>query len=60
MVDVELFAQASRIEEALQRHSCAECLQWCSDNKSNLRKMKVRGGNDYSITPSNYDRDLSH
>ncbi|RUS17168.1 CTLH/CRA C-terminal to lish motif domain-containing protein [Endogone sp. FLAS-F59071] len=40
MVDVELFAQASRVEEALQRHSCAECLQWCSDNKSNLRKMK--------------------
>ncbi|RUS16328.1 CTLH/CRA C-terminal to lish motif domain-containing protein [Jimgerdemannia flammicorona] len=40
MVDVELFAQASRVEEALQRHSCSECLQWCSDNKSNLRKMK--------------------
>ncbi|OZJ06587.1 hypothetical protein BZG36_00627 [Bifiguratus adelaidae] len=40
MVDVELFAQSSRIEEALAKHSCTECLQWCLDNKSNLRKMK--------------------
>ncbi|KAL2919779.1 GID complex subunit containing RING finger motif [Polyrhizophydium stewartii] len=39
-VDIELFAQSRRIEDALRRRSCAECLQWCSENKSSLKKMK--------------------
>ncbi|GES77038.1 hypothetical protein RCL_jg25926.t1 [Rhizophagus clarus] len=39
-VDVELFSQARRVEQALQRFSCTEALRWCNDNKSNLRKMQ--------------------
>lgn len=42
MVDVELFAQSARIEEALKLHSCSECIQWCSDNRNSLKKLKVR------------------
>ncbi|KAI9284377.1 CTLH/CRA C-terminal to lish motif domain-containing protein [Umbelopsis sp. AD052] len=40
MVDVELFAQSARIEEALKQHSCSECIQWCSDNRNSLKKLK--------------------
>lgn len=41
MVDVELFTQSAKIEDALKRHSCTECLQWCSDNRNSLKKLKV-------------------
>lgn len=41
MVDIQLFAQSEKIEESLRNHSCKECLAWCSENKSSLRKMKV-------------------
>jgi macrophage erythroblast attacher len=41
MVDIQLFAQSERIEEALRNHSCKECLAWCNENRSSLRKMKV-------------------
>ncbi|CAO3612457.1 unnamed protein product [Mucor hiemalis] len=40
MVDIQLFAQSEKIEEALKNHGCKECLAWCSENKSSLRKMK--------------------
>ncbi|GAN10010.1 macrophage erythroblast attacher protein [Mucor ambiguus] len=40
MVDIQLFAQSEKIEQALRNHSCKECLAWCSENKSSLRKMK--------------------
>ncbi|KAK4521943.1 uncharacterized protein ATC70_004482 [Mucor velutinosus] len=40
MVDIHLFAQSEKIEQALRNHSCKECLSWCSENKSSLRKMK--------------------
>ncbi|CAO3623504.1 unnamed protein product [Cunninghamella echinulata] len=40
MVDIQLFTQSEKVEEALQRHSCKECLQWCSENKSHLKKIK--------------------
>jgi macrophage erythroblast attacher len=42
MVDVELFAQSARIEDALKQHSCTECIQWCADNRNSLKKLKVR------------------
>lgn len=42
MVDIQLFAQSEKIEEALRNHSCKECLAWCNENRSSLRKMKVR------------------
>ncbi|KAG0266194.1 GID complex subunit containing RING finger motif [Actinomortierella ambigua] len=40
MVDIELFVQSRKVEQALQRFSCTECLQWCHENKSNLKKIK--------------------
>ena len=42
MVDVQLFAQSEKVEEALRNHSCKECLQWCSENRSSLKKQDVR------------------
>ncbi|KAF7360446.1 hypothetical protein MVEN_00774900 [Mycena venus] len=40
LVDIDLFSDIKRIEGALSRHSCAEALAWCSENKTALRKMK--------------------
>ncbi|KAF5310514.1 hypothetical protein D9619_008011 [Psilocybe cf. subviscida] len=40
LVDIDLFSDIHRIEEALRRHSCTEALAWCSENKSALRKIK--------------------
>ncbi|KAJ3123667.1 GID complex subunit containing RING finger motif [Physocladia obscura] len=40
LVDVELFEQSKMIEDALERRSCVECLQWCKENNSALKKMK--------------------
>ncbi|KAG9299599.1 hypothetical protein G9A89_020770 [Geosiphon pyriformis] len=37
-VDVELFTQSRRVEQALRQYSCTEALQWCKENKSNLSK----------------------
>ncbi|KAJ3079287.1 GID complex subunit containing RING finger motif [Quaeritorhiza haematococci] len=40
LVDIELFTQARRVEQALLSRSCTECLQWCNENKAPLKKMK--------------------
>ncbi|KAH7099711.1 CTLH/CRA C-terminal to lish motif domain-containing protein [Auriculariales sp. MPI-PUGE-AT-0066] len=40
LADVDLFADISRIESALQSHSCTEALAWCSEHKVALRKAK--------------------
>ncbi|CAG8767224.1 1429_t:CDS:2, partial [Acaulospora colombiana] len=40
LVDLSLFAEIQRIEQALEKHSCTEALAWCSDNKNALRKIK--------------------
>ncbi|PPR04866.1 hypothetical protein CVT26_012697 [Gymnopilus dilepis] len=40
LVDIDLFSDIRRIEDALSRHSCAEALAWCSENKTALRKIK--------------------
>jgi len=40
-VDIELFAQSAKVEQALMRQSCTECLQWCKENNSSLKKIKV-------------------
>jgi macrophage erythroblast attacher len=40
LVDLELFADIKRIEQALQRNSCTEALAWCNENKTQLRKIK--------------------
>lgn len=39
LVDIELFSQSRKIEESLQKGTCTECLQWCADNKSRLKKL---------------------
>lgn len=36
-----MFTDIHRIELALGRHSCAEALTWCNENKAALRKLKV-------------------
>ncbi|KAF9445807.1 hypothetical protein P691DRAFT_805203 [Macrolepiota fuliginosa MF-IS2] len=40
LVDIDLFSDIKRIEDALARHSCTEALAWCSENKAALRKIK--------------------
>jgi len=42
LVDIELFSDIRRIEDALSRRSCTEALTWCSENRNALRKVKVR------------------
>lgn len=43
LVDVDVFVQCSNIERSLREgHSTAECLAWCIENKTSLRKQKVR------------------
>lgn len=41
-MDIDLFTDIRRIELALSKHSCTEALAWCSENKTALRKIKVR------------------
>ncbi|KAJ3130277.1 GID complex subunit containing RING finger motif [Nowakowskiella sp. JEL0407] len=40
LVDIELFVHARTIESGIKQRRCTECLQWCSDNRAGLRKMK--------------------
>jgi macrophage erythroblast attacher len=40
LVDIELFTDIHRIEDALSKHSCTEALAWCNENKNALRKIK--------------------
>ncbi|KAH9979750.1 CTLH/CRA C-terminal to lish motif domain-containing protein [Russula compacta] len=40
LVDIDLFMDIRRIEEALSSHRCTEALAWCSENKNALRKLK--------------------
>jgi len=40
LVDIDLFTDIRRIENALRNHSCTEALAWCSENKMALRKSK--------------------
>ncbi|KAI0064381.1 hypothetical protein BV25DRAFT_1800895 [Artomyces pyxidatus] len=40
LVDIDLFMDIRRIEDALRSRSCTEALAWCSENKTALRKLK--------------------
>ncbi|KAG5351374.1 hypothetical protein C0989_006808 [Termitomyces sp. Mn162] len=40
LVDIDLFMDIRRIEDALLKHSCMEALAWCNENKVALRKIK--------------------
>lgn len=50
LVDIELFTDIRRIEDALSKHSCTEALTWCSENKTALRKIKVGGISESSFS----------
>ncbi|KNC79246.1 hypothetical protein SARC_08356 [Sphaeroforma arctica JP610] len=39
LVDIEMFADSKRIEDALARQDCEEALAWCVENRSRLRKQ---------------------
>ncbi|KAH9973794.1 CTLH/CRA C-terminal to lish motif domain-containing protein [Lactifluus volemus] len=41
LVDIDLFMDIRRIEDALSRHSCAEALAWCGENKNALRNSST-------------------
>lgn len=49
LVDIELFSDIRRIEDALARHSCTEALAWCSENKTALRKIKVGDETNFAL-----------
>ncbi|EMD35442.1 hypothetical protein CERSUDRAFT_116204 [Gelatoporia subvermispora B] len=40
LVDIDLFSDIRRIEDALRNQSCTEALAWCSENRNALRKIK--------------------
>eukprot|EP00123_Amoebidium_parasiticum_P014058 comp22304_c0_seq2/m.33109 comp22304_c0_seq2/g.33109 ORF comp22304_c0_seq2/g.33109 comp22304_c0_seq2/m.33109 type:complete len:303 (-) comp22304_c0_seq2:56-964(-) len=40
LVDTQTFLECRRVEDALDRHECAEALSWCYENRSRLKKMK--------------------
>lgn len=50
LVNIEMFLTAKEVEESLERQETATCLAWCHDNKSRLRKMKVRMSCDIQIS----------
>ncbi len=39
-MDFDLFMQAKKIKDSLLEKSCTLALQWCNENKSNLKKIK--------------------
>ncbi|GIY94923.1 e3 ubiquitin-protein transferase MAEA [Caerostris extrusa] len=40
LTNINLFLISKDVEESLIRHETANCLNWCYDNKSKLRKLK--------------------
>jgi macrophage erythroblast attacher len=41
LVDLDIFEHAQHIQHCLSVHRCTEALQWCSENKLGLKKLKV-------------------
>ena len=41
LTNIELFLVSREVESALLAKDTSKCLNWCYDNKSKLRKMKV-------------------
>lgn len=41
LVDIQTFEQMNRIRQRLLNHSVKEALDWCTENKKELRKMDV-------------------
>ncbi|XP_014666387.1 PREDICTED: macrophage erythroblast attacher-like [Priapulus caudatus] len=40
LTNLDIFLVAKEVEESLANHDTTECLSWCYDNKSKLRKLK--------------------
>jgi hypothetical protein len=41
LVDVGVFEEARRIEQALERGDVKDALSWCAENKNALKKINV-------------------
>lgn len=41
LVDIDVFLEAKKVIEALQKKEVGPALAWCADNKSRLKKSKV-------------------
>lgn len=55
-MDTDLYRMAQKIEDALMQHDTGPCLVWCAENKSKLKKIKVRQPT-VTIRCSSCDRD---
>lgn len=55
LCDIEVFESSRRIAERLKQGSITECLQWCNENKTTLKKMNVRP---YPLIPFFYPHTL--
>ena len=41
LTNIDLFMMSKAVEESLVNRETGPCLNWCSENKSKLRKLKV-------------------
>jgi macrophage erythroblast attacher len=41
LVDIDVFLQCAKIAERLRGGSIQECLAWCNENKTTLKKLSV-------------------
>ena len=57
LVDTDLYRMAQKIEDALLQHDTSPCLAWCAENKSKLKKIRVRQPA-VSIKCDSYDNDV--
>jgi len=42
LVDIDIFREAKKVIDALKNREVASALTWCADNKTRLKKSKVR------------------
>lgn len=49
LTNIDLFLISKDIEESLERKETTKCLQWCHENRSKLRKLKVNSTLEFSI-----------
>ncbi|KAF8398466.1 hypothetical protein HHK36_017394 [Tetracentron sinense] len=56
LVDIDVFHEAKKVIDALQKKEVAPALAWCAENKSKLKKSKVKGEANISYICSRYYR----
>lgn len=52
LVDIEVLLECSKIEKSLRRRETANCLAWCQENKTHLKK--IRSTLDFEIRLQQY------